>query len=139
VVIVFLGIKSDSSSGTIGLPHQKLSELIATLQAWRKHHKCTKRSLLSLIGKLSFATKVVPAWRIFLRRLIDASMRAKHLEHHITLTLSDRLDIEWWLVFLPTWSGVSLFLDPYWSQVPELHLFTDTAGSMGFGAYFRGA
>ena len=48
--------------------------------------KYTKRSLLSLISKLSFATKVVPAGQIFLRCLIDESMRAKHLEHHITLT-----------------------------------------------------
>ena len=139
VVIVFLGIELDSSSGTIRLPHQNLSELMATLQAWRQRRKCTKRSLLSLIGKLSFATKVVPAGWIFLRRLIDASMRAKHLEHHISLTQSDRLDIEWWLEFLPTWSGASLFLDPYWSQAPELQLFTDAAGSVGFGAYFRGA
>ena len=30
-----------------------------------------------------------------------------------------------------------LFLDSYWSQVPELQLFTDAAGSMGFGAYFH--
>ena len=41
------------------------------------HH--TKCQVLSLIGKLSFVCKVVPAKRIFLCHLIDHSMSVQHL------------------------------------------------------------
>ena len=45
--------------------------MLEELQSFSTRKKCTKRQLLSLIGKLSFACKVVPAGRIFLRRLIN--------------------------------------------------------------------
>ena len=51
--------------------------------------------MLSLIGKLSFASKVIPASRLFLRRLIDLSATAKHLHHHITLNKEAQAEIQW--------------------------------------------
>ena len=68
-------------------------------------HKCTKQQLLSLIGKLSFSCKVLPTGRIFLHRLIDLSTTVKQMHHHIHLTVEARLDLQWWLTFLPQWSG----------------------------------
>ena len=98
-----------------------------------------KRKLLSLIGKLSFAAKVVPAGRLFLRKLIDLSTKVKKLHHRVSLTACAKADIQWWLNFLPSWNGVSLMLQPNWEPAPDLNLFTDASGSIGYGAYFQGA
>ena len=70
----FLGITLDSSLQEIRVPPDKLARLRACLPAWRTRQKCTKRELLSLIGVLSFACKVVRPGGIFFRRLIDLSM-----------------------------------------------------------------
>ena len=98
-----------------------------------------KRELLSLIGKLSFATKVVPAGRIFLRRLIEAATKAKQLHHHVQITRDARNDIAWWKWFLPVWQGVSLFIHQRWTEASTLQLYTDAAGAIGYGAFFQGA
>ena len=100
------------------------------------HHKCTKRQLLSTIGKLSFACKVLPAGRIFLRRLIDLSTTVKQLHHHICLAAEAKLDLQWWLAFLPHWSGRNLILDSHWTIHTSMQLFTDASGDDGWGAYW---
>ena len=100
--------------------------------------KCTKRQLLSLIGKLSFACKVVPAGRIFLRRLLNLSMTAKHLHHHIRISHEAQLDILWWQDFLPSWPGSSLILETQWTTSSQMNLYTDASGSKGWGAFWSG-
>ena len=74
-------------------------------------HKYTKHELLSLIGKLSFACKVLPAGRIFLHRLIDLSIKVQKMHYHIRLTADARLDLRQCLDFLPQCSGKSLILN----------------------------
>jgi len=98
--------------------------------------KCTKRELLSLIGKLSFACKVVPAGRIFLRWLIDVSCSVSKLHHHIRVTSEACQDLIWWSNFLPSWSGTSMILDSKWTLSSAMQLFTDASGSKGWGAYW---
>ena len=88
----------------------------------RRRDKCTQRELLSLIGKSSFCCKVLPAGRIFLRRMIDHSNTLSCLHHHISLTTEAYLDLQWWLDFLPTLSGISLILNTRWIPSPALHL-----------------
>ena len=56
-------------------------------------HKCTKEQLLSLIDRLSFACKVVPAGRIFSRRLIDLSYSVSRIHHHIWPTKETHLEM----------------------------------------------
>ena len=63
---------------------------------------------MSLIGKLSFAAKIVHRGRIFLRCLIDLSKTAKKLHHYITLNVGANADINWWLEFLPHWNGIGI-------------------------------
>jgi len=43
----------------IRLPEDKAQELTAALEQWVGRQKCRKRELLSLIGKLAHACKVV--------------------------------------------------------------------------------
>ena len=80
---------------------ERKQSLLHELSLFYARKKCTKRELLSLVGKLSFACKVVPAGHIFLCRLIDLSTTVKRLHHHIQFTTDAHLDLQWWLDFLP--------------------------------------
>ena len=116
-------------------PEKKL-DLLHELH-WMTHKdSCTKKELLSVIGKLLFCCKVLPAGRMFLRRMIDLSTTVKKLNHHIPLTTEAQLDIQWWINYLPKWSGKSLILKNEWTPSPTLHLYTDASGSCGWGAYW---
>lgn len=84
--ITFLGIVLDTIKSEVRLPEDKLSRLKVRLQRWRYKKSCTKRELLSLIGHLQHACKVVRPGRTFLRRMIELSTTGKQLHHHIRLT-----------------------------------------------------
>ena len=120
------------------LPEDKLVDLISLLTSFRVKRTITKRELLSLIGKLSFASKIIPSGRTFIRRLIDLSTTVHKLSHHVTLNASAREDINWWLLFLPSWNGTQKILDPQVTLSPDLLLYTDASGQSGFGIYFKG-
>ena len=104
----FLGIQLDSIAMEIHLPPEKLTRLRKELAAWKAHKKCKKRELLSLIGLLFHACKVVRSGRSFLCRLIDLTMVPKHLEHYVRLNVDARSDIEWWAQYSQTWNGISM-------------------------------
>ena len=87
--LTLLGLELDSIHQRIRLPKDKLTDLMAQLQAWSQRKKATKRQLLSLIGKLAFAAKAIPAGRLFLRRLIALSSTVTRLKHHVWLNRSD--------------------------------------------------
>ena len=84
--LTFLGILIDTSIMTASITDERKQDLVSSLRSLLQQSKCTKRQLLSLIGKLSFTCKVIPAGRIFLCRLIDTSCSVSHLHHHIRLT-----------------------------------------------------
>ena len=69
-LIDFLDIQLDSTSMQLRLPKQKLINLRLMIAKWQRRRSCTKGELLSLIGHLSHACKVVKPGRPFLRRLI---------------------------------------------------------------------
>ena len=76
-ILPILGILLDTVAGEARLPDNKLTALKQELQYFHNlattNHMCTKRQLLSLIGKLAFACKVIPVGRIFLWRLLDTA------------------------------------------------------------------
>ena len=96
--------------------------------SWLGKCTATKRELLSLIGKLSFAAKVVPAGRLFLRHLIHLSTTVRRLHHHIHLNPDTRANLQWRNSFLPSWNGISMFIAPEWKDAESFQLYTDASG-----------
>ena len=135
-IITYLGIEIDSVECVVRLPKGKFDDLRSSLEYWQGRKKCTKKELLSLIGSLSFACKVVKCGRIFLRRLIDLSTTVSSLLHHITINSEARKDIQWWIEFLPSWNGVEMFQEEC-VQANDMNLFTDASG-VGLGGYYEG-
>ncbi len=69
-ILVFVGIELDSVSMTISLSREKLERLRAMIQEWESKKSCsTKRELLSLIGYMQHACRVIRPGRSFLRRM----------------------------------------------------------------------
>ena len=81
------------------------------LQKWLTRQSCTKRQLLSLIGKLVFVSQVVKSGRTFVQRMIQLSKKACFLHSHVKLSREFKLDVEWWLKYLSVWNGISWFKD----------------------------
>ena len=132
--VTYLGIEIDAASQTIRLPTEKFDDLMTKLHTWRQKKKCTKRELLSLIGSLSFACKVVKPGRMFLRRLIDLSTSVDRLDFHISLNAESRADIDWWLEFLPSWNGICFIQSTPVTSI-SISLFSDASG-LGCGAFY---
>ena len=136
--LTFLGILLDTITMEASITQDGKEALLSELLYLRHRRNCTKRALLSLIGKLSFCCKVLPAGRIFLRRLIDLSTTVSKLHHHLSLTAEAKLDLQWWLDFLSQWSGKSLILQSNWLHSGSMQLYTDASGTLGWGAYWSG-
>lgn len=135
--ISFLGIILDSVQLEARLPPDKLTRIKQDLHSWSTKEVASKRELLSLIGLLSFAAKVVPPGRTFLRRMIDLASSQPTLTSTLTLGDNFRKDLMWWRAFAQQWNGRSFFLSPKWIPSTSLQLFTDSSGTIGYGAYYQ--
>ncbi len=130
----FTGIEIDSEAMELRLPKDKLVRLLEELSHWRGRKACKKRDLLSLIGLLAHASKVVRAGRTFLRRLINLSMAVTQLEDFVRLNHEARSDIEWWYQFSSKWNGITMLQER--SNNKMVSLTSDASGSWGCGSYW---
>lgn len=112
--------------------------MIAKITAVLAHRKITLVALQSLVGSLNFLCRAISPGRAFLRRLISLSKGIAKPHFKIRLSAGAKLDLRMWLEFLVHFNGVSAFLNREWESSSALDLFTDAAGSIGFGAYFQG-
>ena len=136
--LVFLGIELDSVTQIARLPAEKFNRSMSLLQSWSNKRTCHRQELESLIGHLHHACKVVRPGRTFLRRMIDLLAHFRNRSHPIRLNVDFRRDVHWWLAFFRDWNGISFFLySPGVSQLPDLFVASDAAGSIGFGAMWR--
>ena len=119
------------------LPEDKLTRLKALIQTWMKRKASQKRELLSLIGQLVHACKVVVPGRIFLRRMFDLASSCQKMDHWIRLNEAFRSDLTWWDTFMETWNRVSL-LKSHIEHLSDIHVFTDASDSWGCGATWEG-
>ena len=132
--MTLLGLDLDTDRLTIALPADKLLALRDTLQQLLGQHKCTRRALQSLVGRLVHAARCVPAGRAFSRRLLELAGSVTGPLHRVRITAAARADMRWWAAFLPTWNGTSPLLDPRGADGGQPVFFTDSA-RYGMGAW----
>lgn len=137
-VLSFLGIVIDSEAMECRLPEDKLVALRREIRTTVALRKIQLRGLQSLLGKLNFACRIIPMGRVFCRRLSAATAGIRSPHHFIRMTSEHRADLKVWDNFLSTYNGKSLWLAGPLSNC-DLQLFTDAAGSSGYGAFFPGA
>ena len=133
----YLGIILDTTEMKASLPQNKLSRINSLLLTFNNRRKCTKRELLSLLGHLNFACSVIPAGRSFISRLLVAATTVKKLYHYVQLDINCKADIRMWQYLIARWNGVLFFLDNHITKAHDMSLFTDAAGSTGFGGIYQ--
>ena len=94
------------------------------------------KELQTLMELLNFTCLVVVPGRAFRCRLIDLTKGITKPHYHIRISRGAKQDLSMWLQFLIEFDGRSFFLNDIWETSQSLQLFTDAAGSIGFGAVF---
>ncbi len=135
----FLGLTLDTCQMEARLSEAKVEALMSELDRWQARRRCRKRELLSLIGQLAHACKIIRVGRIFLRRLISLATRAKRLYHWLHMSQDARLDIAWWIVFLPAWNRKAMMNRAQLNSLPTIIIASDASGSWGCGAFWDNA
>ena len=113
------------------LPHDKVSDLITTLQEFPSRSRASLHQLQQLAGKLNYACQVVRGGRTYLRRVLNILAPLKRPHHKVKLPGEFYLDIDWWLSFLPTFNGVSAI-----TPDREFHILMDSS-TVGAGIAFN--
>ena len=135
-VLSFAVIELDTIKMEARLPEEKLAKCCSLIREFLTKKKVTLTELQSLIGLLNFTCSVIVPGRTFLRRLINLTVGVKRPRHFIRLNRETKADFHLWLTFLESYNGKSFFLDYIWLSSAKLHLYTDAAGSLGYGAVF---
>ena len=136
-ILEYLGIILDTHKMEARLPMEKVARITSILDSFLERKTCTKQELLSLLGHLNFACRVIYPGRAFVSYLISLSTTVKKLHHYVKISQECRLDIKMWTMFLKQWNGVSFFLDQQETDGEAMQFFTDATPS-GFGGYFNG-
>ena len=127
-----LGIVVDIDKAELRMSQERQSDILVELNSMLGVKVTTKRKLLSLIGKLSFITKVVRSGRTFLRRLIGLAKSVKYLHYKVKMNVQARRDIEWWKANVVDHNGKGMFPSP-WVMADTIELWSD-ASDDGAGA-----
>ncbi|XP_071059415.1 uncharacterized protein [Pseudochaenichthys georgianus] len=134
----FLGITLDSIEMKASLPSDKLQRIRDITKSYCEHHIITKQQLLSLLGHLNFAMRVIPQGRSFISRLLDTASVVNNLHDRVLLDEGCRSDLRFWSLLLAHWNGVTFFYDDLVCSSDSIRFFTDAAPSVGFGGFFQG-
>ena len=110
VQLQYLGIILDTDRMEARLPDDKLSRIITILDMLKnKYFSISKRELLSLLGYLKFASRVIPQGQSFVAYLLTLAASVKQLHHYVRINKECLLVVAMWLRFLTEWNGVALF------------------------------
>jgi hypothetical protein len=156
--IAFLGIQLDSIARTLSCTPDRIAELRRFLTEALTMHQLPLPFLATLIGKLSFASQVLPGARPFVRSMIDllhrrrsslkvrqagasslsssrAADRLHYAQQHATVRADRRFraDVRFWLAHLHSWNGAQR-----WRSVQSApFVFASDASLYGFGFYIE--
>ena len=106
--------------------------------SWLDKRKATKCQILSLVGLLQHAAKVVRAGRIFVRRMYSVAAQVKELDHFTRLNKGFRSDLYWWHTFVGDWNGRGFLQAAQGEQKPTIIIQTDASGAWSCGAFHNG-
>ena len=104
IFIRILGIEVDTVQLQLRLPPEKFHCRNKSIREWRGK-SCRKRELLSLLGSLQHAVKVVKPSQAFVHRMIELSTVHKHMDACSRINQQFWGDLEWWYQMVSTWNA----------------------------------
>ena len=133
MVLIFLGLETDTVHILVRIPLHKIEELIQLLHTFLGRNKISLLELQSLCGKLNFVCRAVCSGRPCLRRFYEAMSCLKEPDHRLRINFEKKQDFSIWLTFLKDFNGVVYFPSQEWEHSDVLKLYTDSSGSGNCG------
>lgn len=137
-ILVFLGLELDSQKMMVRIPLTKLTEVVQKIEFTLSKKSVTLKEMQSLIGSLNFCCRAIVVGRPFCRRLINSTCGVTRSYHHVRISNEIKLDLKMWLKFFKHSNSISVFHDRFWVSNDDEQLYTDSAGSLGLGIWFKG-
>ncbi|XP_076592777.1 uncharacterized protein LOC143324302 [Chaetodon auriga] len=134
----FLSITLNTVSLQASLPPEKTHRIALLISNFLLAHRCTKQQLLSLLGHLHYATRIIRQGCSFVSHLLSIAFSVPSLHNYVTLDQTCKMELKLWHQFLSYWNGISFFYNNHVTAQEDMHLFTDAAPSIGFGGYYNG-
>ena len=132
--LTFLGILIDTHRMEARLPKDKLNRIQQELSLWLDRKTATKREILSLVGLLQHATKIVRSGRTFVARMYQTAAKLRELTFFTRLNKDFRSDLYWWHTFISSWNGLCILRKTNPNSFINFRIQTDASGSWGCGA-----
>lgn len=132
----FTGVQVDSVSFEMSVTPERLNEIEQLTAVWLGKKSASKKQLQSLIGKLQFVAKCVPAGRVFISRLLEQLRCLHRSEHRFKVSGEVRKDIRWWRECIRLFNGTSIMLEVWW-RAPDAVLATDASLLGGGGVQMQ--
>ena len=131
--LTFLGIGINSVDMTCSIPSTKLEEIRQDLAKFSGRKRASKVQLQSLVGRLSWVARVIPAGRVYLRSLILGYSSLMSPRHKVRISTEMRNDLAWWATLAPVLNGRMRIKD----SRPIQNVTTDACVAGG-GGHFGG-
>ena len=106
--VTCLGILVDSVDRTISIPPEKMKDILKMCKEWTFKSTVSKSAFQSLLGTLLYICKCVRPARFFLNRMLEL-LRNNHDKSKISLDKFFFRDLNWFLVFLKNFNGVTYY------------------------------
>ena len=129
----WLGYILDTAAGTISLSATRRTELRAlAAECLRKARACDTRKLETLVGKLTWAARVVPGGKAF---VVAIGAMARLKRPRVTLSPAAVADLRWWMAHgcRPDWNGVRAWYQG--EHILHAAFMSDASGDIGYGAH----
>ena len=116
-----LGITIDLDNNSLSIEKSKVEEIYAECLQVKSKTSLTRRKFQSLLGKLIYLHKCIKPARIFINRILSL-FRESPNSRNIKLTNEFFMDIDWFLTFIPHFSGSARIFKPDIQKATSLHI-----------------
>ena len=105
--LTWIGIEFDTLAMEMGLPHKKLTATAELVVDWISRQKATRHQLQQLLGKLIYVAYCCKPARLFVARMLH-TLREAPPRCEIKLDNEFRMDLRWFVKFMPKFNGIQL-------------------------------
>ena len=118
-----MGIQVDVASGMVTIPQEKCLQILDMCRHFTTKKHVSRKQLQSLLGKLLYLHRCVPASRIFVNRLLNT---LRQNARRVTVSEDMQKDLSWFIQFLVKFNGKVMF--PAMRQNIDVHVDASLTG-----------
>ena len=130
-----LGFVYDTVQGMVFIPTLKKRAILGEIRAMLKRSEVLKKDVLSLIGKLRWASVCIFAGPAFVRKMEDHANRTQRMEQRVKVA-PIKSDLRWWDREIQRGGDGVRFVDILRQRANgDVHVYTDASTGDGMGGW----